>query len=358
MKTFICKFCGNEFGSECSRHNRIPRFCNMDCYLGYHKSKRIKINCEQCGKEFEIVPCLNGKKKLCSKKCVNEFHKGRIPWNKGLKMDEDKYPNFGMRNKKHSEHSRIKMSVSGLRLFKENPNSHPMLGRENKWGKHTKESIEKMCLAKTKPKVLWKCPTCNKIIKSVPHVAKNRTYCSIKCVANSKEVIEKNRLAHTKEKVIFKCIECGKEEKVIPSILRRNKRFCSFKCMFNSKSLKEKRIKAAIKGLMKRPTSFEKKIADLCLKHNLQFFYKGDGGFLINYKNPDFVNFKERIVIEVFHSWFKIRDYGSIENYKKFCRKRYEPANWKVIFIDENEVDIKNWEEVCLKKIIEVKNEI
>ncbi len=115
--------------------------------------------------------------------------------------------------------------------------------------------------------------------------------------------------------------------------------------------IKERMIKASLKGLMKRPTSFEQKICDLCLKYSLPFIYSGDGRFLINFKNPDFVNEKDKVVIEVFYSWFKIRDYGSVENYKEFCRKKYNPAGWKVIFIDETEVHIDNWEEVCLNKI-------
>lgn len=115
-------------------------------------------------------------------------------------------------------------------------------------------------------------------------------------------------------------------------------------------------IKKVLQSLFKRPTSFEQKISTLCFKYNLPFVYRGDGGFLINFKNPDFVNEKDKVVIEVFYSWFKIRDYGSVENYKEFCRRKYEPAGWKVIFIDELDLSHENWEEVCLNKILKVKN--
>ncbi len=115
---------------------------------------------------------------------------------------------------------------------------------------------------------------------------------------------------------------------------------------------KNRAIKAILQGLMKRPTSFEKKIADLCIENSLPFIYTGDGQFLINFKNPDFVNHQDKVVIEVFYSWFKIRSYGSVENYKEFCKKKYNPAGWKVIFIDENEVNVENWKELCLNKIL------
>jgi hypothetical protein len=111
---------------------------------------------------------------------------------------------------------------------------------------------------------------------------------------------------------------------------------------------REKVTKAILEGLMQRPSSFEKIISDLCIENSLPFIYTGDGRILINFKNPDFICEEKKIVIEVFWSWFKIRDYGSIENYKEFCRQKYNSAGWKVIFIDENEIDNK---ELCLKKI-------
>jgi len=125
----------------------------------------------------------------------------------------------------------------------------------------------------------------------------------------------------------------------------------SSKKRWENPEYREKTIKAQLKGLMKRPTSFEKKIAELCIENSLPFVYTGDGRFLINFKNPDFTNYQDKIVMEVFYSWFKIRDYGSVENYKKHCIKKYNPAGWKVIFIDENEVNVNNWKELCLNKI-------
>jgi len=117
------------------------------------------------------------------------------------------------------------------------------------------------------------------------------------------------------------------------------------------KHLTQEQLKSHLNGLYKRPTSFEKKISELCIENSLPFIYTGNGTFLINFKNPDFIDKKNKVVIEVFYSWFKIRDYGSVKNYKEFCREKYNSYGWKVIFIDENEVNINNWKEVCLNKI-------
>ena len=122
---------------------------------------------------------------------------------------------------------------------------------------------------------------------------------------------------------------------------------------YENKENRERLLFTTLQGLMKRPTSFEKKISELCIENSLPFIYTGDGRFLINFKNPDFVNHQDKVVIEVFYSWFKIRDYGSVENYKEYCRKKYNPKGWKVIFIDENEVNVDNWKELCLNRILQ-----
>jgi transposase-like protein len=120
---------------------------------------------------------------------------------------------------------------------------------------------------------------------------------------------------------------------------------------YNSKEFRENQSKTLIERMMKRPTSFEQKISDLCMKYHLPFVYTGDGRMLINFKNPDFVCEEKKIVIEVFLNYFKIRDYGSIENYMKIRGEHFAKQGYKTIFIQEEEIKDKNWEEICLNKI-------
>lgn len=169
--------------------------------------------------------------------------------------------------------------------------------------------------------------------------------------------IEKMRVSH-KKTYEGGFVVWNKNKKNCFSINTINQMSEIHKKKWDKKDYRDKQIKLILNGLMKRPTSFEKKISDLCIENSLPFVYTGNGQFLINFKNPDFVNEKEKVVIEVFYSYFKIRDYGSVENYKEFCRKKYEPAGWKVIFIDENELDVDNWKEVCLNNIKKVKEKV
>ncbi|MEK6878306.1 MAG: NUMOD3 domain-containing DNA-binding protein, partial [Nanoarchaeota archaeon] len=117
-------------------------------------------------------------------------------------------------------------------------------------------------------------------------------------------------------------------------------------------SYKIQQIQKILNGLLKRPTQFEKRFSEICIENNLPFVYVGNGKFLINYKNPDFIDKNNKICVEIYFSYYKIRDYGSIENYKKFCEEKYHPLGWKVIFLDENDIWFpKNWKEICLNKI-------
>jgi hypothetical protein len=120
----------------------------------------------------------------------------------------------------------------------------------------------------------------------------------------------------------------------------------------------QEELQKSLRGLLKRPTSFEQKISDLCMKYHLPFVYTGDGRMLINFKNPDFVNEKDKIAIEVFLNYFKIRDYGSIENYMKVRSETFAKSGYKTIFIREEEIMDKNWEEICLNKLNDFKNKM
>ena len=110
-------------------------------------------------------------------------------------------------------------------------------------------------------------------------------------------------------------------------------------------------IRNARRAAWNRPTSYEKQLQKLFEKHRLPFTYTGDGRFLVSHKNPDFIWEEKKLAIEVYHSWFKLRQYGTIEKYKKICHSRYAPKGWRVIFIDENDLSPLNWETRCLKLI-------
>ena len=119
----------------------------------------------------------------------------------------------------------------------------------------------------------------------------------------------------------------------------------------NSKLGSEETIQKRLISLLKRPTSYEDKIDKLCAKYNLPFIYTGDGSFLIGSKNPDFINMDKKLAIEVYYSWFKVRNNGSCEEYERQRSEYFGTYGWDVVFITENEIENKNWEISCLSKI-------
>lgn len=115
--------------------------------------------------------------------------------------------------------------------------------------------------------------------------------------------------------------------------------------LWQNEDYAKKVIKNVLKGLMKRPTSYEKKISDLCIENNLPFIYTGNGTFIIGNKNPDFKHKEQPIVIEVYNK------FHHPTNYEEERGKYFIEHGYKTIFINQDEVTSKNWKNICLNKI-------
>jgi len=114
---------------------------------------------------------------------------------------------------------------------------------------------------------------------------------------------------------------------------------------------REKNIKLALRGFMKRPTSFEQRIIDLINKHNLSFKYVGDGEVIIGGKCPDFIETNgKKILIEVYCSYIKER-FDKLDNYEQDRYDFFREFGFKTIFLNDTDLFREDWEEHCLNKI-------
>jgi len=107
-------------------------------------------------------------------------------------------------------------------------------------------------------------------------------------------------------------------------------------------------ISSILKGLFKRPTSWEKFIVELCNKYNLPFKYVGNGQVIINYVNPDFICTNgQKKIIEVYYSYYHPK------NYEEERMRRFEVYGYKTLFLSDKDIDINRSlsEKVCLEKI-------
>lgn len=109
---------------------------------------------------------------------------------------------------------------------------------------------------------------------------------------------------------------------------------------------RERQIKAILRGLCQRPTSYEQKIIDLIKKHHLPFKYVGNGEVIIGYVNPDFININgQKSLIETYSIFFHKPNYEA-ERAKRFARYGY-----RTLFLNDNNLEPRNWENICLAKI-------
>jgi very-short-patch-repair endonuclease len=130
-----------------------------------------------------------------------------------------------------------------------------------------------------------------------------------------------------------------------------------FKLMFKNDNIRKKRrekwldpnyVKKVLEGLNKTPSSFEKKIIKLISKFSLPFEYTGAGKRQVGAMLPDFMSTnKEKLIIETYYSfWHK-------PNYEENRTIRLKKYGYKVLFLNEHDIDNKNWEFQCLTKIIQ-----
>ena len=225
------------------------------------------------------------------------FKKGHVPYNKGL--PKELQPNYG-KHRTISEETREKLIKSHLGQKSWNKGTRGLLQL-----KHTEE---------------WK------IQNGIKQKGKKLSEDTIQKIINSNLGKKRSKETRLKRKV-------GQIEK------------------WKDKEYRNNQLKRIFEGLNLRPTSYEKKISELCIENNLPFIYTGDGTFLIGHKNPDFVNELNRIVIEVYHTYFKERDFGSCEEYEKQRGEYFAKYGWNTIFIRTNEIENKDWKNICLNKI-------
>lgn len=138
--------------------------------------------------------------------------------------------------------------------------------------------------------------------------------------------------------------------------LTRRKTFLGEGNPFYGKTHSVETIKKIMKSMQIKPNNYEKYFIKLFKKNNLPYIYTGDGSFFIGKKNPDFIDTKHKICIEVFFTFFKEKCFGSVENYIKKRTKYFTKYGWKTIFIPFNVNLNKLNEKQVLQKITQFTN--
>lgn len=99
-----------------------------------------------------------------------------------------------------------------------------------------------------------------------------------------------------------------------------------------------------IKNSMRRrpKSSLEVKFEKIINKHNLPYVFTGNGTFIIDRCNPDFINTNgEKIAIEVYANFYKEKDGRNIADWKEKRSARFAKYGWRVIYFDAIQVNEK-----------------
>jgi len=94
------------------------------------------------------------------------------------------------------------------------------------------------------------------------------------------------------------------------------------------------------KVLYRRNMNFlEKKFQEIINKNNLPYKFVGNGSFVLNGYNPDFINTNgEKIAIEVYVKYFKQIGDMTVNEWKNKRIQRFKKYGWSVIFFEKNQV--------------------
>jgi hypothetical protein len=105
-----------------------------------------------------------------------------------------------------------------------------------------------------------------------------------------------------------------------------------------------KLTKQHIRNSMRRrvPTSLECKLLNLINEAGLPYRFVGDGSFIIEHMNPDFINTNgAKIAVEVYAKFFKSL-HGGISTWKANRSRKFSKYGWHVVYFDETQLTIEN----------------
>jgi hypothetical protein len=103
------------------------------------------------------------------------------------------------------------------------------------------------------------------------------------------------------------------------------------------------------------PSSLEVAFQSVIDIYKLPYRYTGNGSFIINGMNPDFINTNgKKIAIEVYARYYKLRNVVNIDEWEKDRSKKFAELGWRVIFFNEMQV-AKFSRDICQDKEVEVK---
>ena len=78
-KERICIVCGEKFKPlDCLVRKGFGKYCSKKCQFSVYDSKRMKLACPKCKKEFWVSPSTASRRKFCTKKCKDDYERDYV----------------------------------------------------------------------------------------------------------------------------------------------------------------------------------------------------------------------------------------------------------------------------------------
>lgn len=132
------------------------------------------------------------------------------------------------------------------------------------------------------------------------------------------------------------CLDCGKQLSTYKQKVAQLCKSCTIK----------KRSPELVASILRRRTitTLEQKFLNIIEKHNLPYKFVGNGAFMIERKNPDFININgEKKAIEIYDRRHKneFRKGGEI-GWKKDRIKVFGRYGWEILFFETMQINEQN----------------
>lgn len=102
---FKCVQCGKKFYDYHRKKGRGRKFCSLKCAYSYRTKEKVKVICEECGKEFITTQYEHsrGRDRFCSKKCNSSYrsrvYSGENHWAYGIQKTYEHRKKIGEAHK-------------------------------------------------------------------------------------------------------------------------------------------------------------------------------------------------------------------------------------------------------------------
>lgn len=236
---------------------------------------------------------------------------------------------------------RIKRQTHGESPFKGKKRSELSGSKNGMWGKHHTEE------AREKQRRAWKyerlfTPEARRKMGESRRGEKNPFY-GRHWSSEEKEILR----AKLKGRHLHPETEIRKGQRISPATELTRERVQAW---WQDQNYRERVIRASLE--QRRPTKPEKKLIDIVSRHSLPFIYTGDGSFILEGLNPDFVESNGRkIAIDVFGDyWHTLK--ADKESYTEQGRKNiFAKYGWHLIVLWEHQ--IKSMDENEIVRLLE-----